>query len=179
MEKAARNPLLYTREWGGETSREKPLHYALINPPFTSTSGCEHQTTMAEETGSNCKMTLFLSSPKVLNVPHHLTGQQLKEHMISYQVSPSKHQKVTSTTFILSTITASPPSHPVAFMLSKKALIPHFRFIWSMYEMKIAVPRTLNYAISFSSKNWETWPRLAITSFDKCSQTEMHWYLLP
>lgn len=138
MEKAARNPLLYTREWGGETGREKSLHYALMHPPFTCTTGCDHQTRVAKESGSNHKMTLFLGFPKALNAPQHITRQQLKEHNISYQISPSKHQKVTSTTFILSTLrVSSPPSHPVAFTLSKKAFIPQFRFIWSMYELKI------------------------------------------
>lgn len=104
-----------------------------MNPPFTSTTGCEHQTTVAEESYSNYKITLFLAFPKASNAPQHITGQQLKEHNISYQVSPSKHQEVTST-FILSTLTASPPSYPVAFLLSKKAFIPHFS--GSMYELK-------------------------------------------
>lgn len=42
MEKLARNRLQYTREWGGQTGRDKPLHYAPMNLPFTSTTG-EHQ----------------------------------------------------------------------------------------------------------------------------------------
>lgn len=127
----------------GEDRQARKTPYIMfqvwLKPPFTS----HHYwwpLTVADELGSNCKMTLFLSFLRALNAPQLITRQQLKEHNINYQISPSKSQKPTSTTSTLSTLALLPShssSNPEALLLSKKALIPCSRLIWSPSELKI------------------------------------------
>lgn len=123
--KAGKNPYVRFQVWW--------------KPPLTSHYYRWAPTTVAEESGSKCKMTLLLAFLKALNALQHTTRQQLKEHETNYQVSLSQSQKPTSITstccFPLSHHHFLQTQQPL--LLSKKAFIPYSRFIWSPSELKI------------------------------------------
>lgn len=115
---AGKNPYIMFQVW--------------LKPPFTSHHYWWAPTTMAEKSGSNYKMMLFLGFLKCPTGHYKATANRTRHQLLVKAVKKSEAHKYNIYTFHCHTITSFKSSSPLAFKESFNLMLQiHLKSVWA------------------------------------------------